>query len=175
MRWSRLKSLLESRQAESVRGRVTLHQARYRHAQEEVGRVWVAIDAREVAAFATHMGWARVQSAAERLMDERGAWGSPEAYSEACAEAETSLRATGEFSDAVALEDLEASLSLPVETALTAASPLVRALALLDARIGKRRLLRMAGPPDPHPLVRSMHALRCEAEGIRLPTGPLPL
>jgi hypothetical protein len=148
---------------------VTLHQARYRHAQEEVGRVWLALDGREVAAFATHMGWARVRPLTDRLMDERGARGSPEAYAQASAEVEAGLRAAGEMSDAAALEELEAYLSLSAEAALASASPLLRALAMLDARVGKRRLRALAQPPDAHPLVRSMHALRCEAEGIRLP------
>jgi hypothetical protein len=169
MQWSRLKSLVEARQAPSLRGRVTLHQARYRHAQEEVGRVWLAVDGREAAAFATHMGWARVRPLTDALMDERGAWGSPEAYAQASAEVEAGLRAAGEFSDAAALADLEAYLSLSAEDALAAVSPLVRALAVLDARVGKRRLRALAQAPDAHPLVRRMHEFRCEAEGIRLP------
>ena len=169
MQWSRLKSLVESRQAPSLGRRVTLHQARYRHAQEEVGRVWVAVDGREIAAFATHMGWARVSPLTDRLMDERGAWGSTEAYAQASAEVEAGLRAAGEFSDAAALDDLEAYLSLSIEAALSAASPLIRALAMLDARLGKRRLRTVAPAPEEHALVRTFHALRCEVEGIRLP------
>src|SRR5215218_4823736 len=107
MPWSRLKSLVESRQAPSLSDRVTLHQARYRHAQAEVGRVWLAVDGREVAAFATHMGWARVRPLADAIMDERDAWGTAAAYAEAEAEATARLRAAGEFSDDAALRDLE--------------------------------------------------------------------
>lgn len=109
MPWSRLKSLVESRQAPSLGRRVTIHQARYRYAQEEVGRVWVAIDGQEVAAFATHMGWARVRT-------------------------------------------------------------LTDALAVLDGRLGKRRLRALALPSDEHPLVRAMFTLRCDVEGIRHPS-----
>src|SRR4051812_4133155 len=87
MPWSRLKSLVESRQASALSGRVTLHQARYRHAQKEVGRVWVAVDGEEVAAFATHMGHARVRPLADSLMDERNAWGTDAAYAGATSEA----------------------------------------------------------------------------------------
>jgi len=169
MQWSRLKSLVESRHASSLGRRVTLHQARYRHAREEVGRVWIAIDGREVAAFATHMGWARVRPATDRLMDERGAWGSSEAYAQASAEVEAGLWAAGQFSDAVALDDLETYLSLSVEAALTAASPLIRALAMLDARLGKGRLRALAPTPEEHALVRTLYALRCDVEGVRVP------
>src|SRR5690242_11335537 len=140
MPWSRLKSLVESRQASALGGRVTLHQARYRHAQEEVGRVWLAVDGEEVAAFATHMGWARVRPRADARMDERDAWGTAAAYAEATAEVAAQLRAAGEFSDTAALRDLEAYLSQTVEAALASPSPLIRALAMLDSRLGKRRL-----------------------------------
>lgn len=170
MQWSRLKSLVEARQAPALRGRVTLHQARYRHAQEEVGRVWLAVDGREVAAFATHMGWSRVRPLADQLMDERGTWGTSAAYAEATAEVEARRRQAGDFSDDVALQDLEAYLSATIDAALTAESPLVRALAMLDRRLGKRRLRALALPNDEHPLVLAMYALRCEVENI--PASP---
>lgn len=76
------------------------------------------------------------------------------------------LRSEDEFSDAVALEDLEAYLSMPLEDALVAPSPLVRALAMIDRRFGKRRLRALQFAKNELPLVRALHALRCEAEGI---------
>ena len=166
MPWSRLKSLVESRQAPSLGDRVALHQARYRHAQKEVGRIWIAVDGKEVAAFATHMGWAKVRPLADSLMDARDAWGTTAAYAEATADAESQLRAAGEFSDTKALVDLEGYLSQTVEDALASPSPLVRALAMLDARLGKRRLRALELPPTEHPLVRCMYTLRCAAEGV---------
>ena len=167
MPWSRLKALVESRQAPALGGRVTLHQARYRHAREEVGRVWVAVDGQEVAAFATHMGYARVRPLADSLMDERNAWRSTSAYADATTDAEAQLRTAGEFSDAVALDDLEGYLSLTVEAALSSDSPLVRALAMLDSRLGKRRLRALEVAPSEHPFVRRMYELRCGVERIR--------
>ncbi len=104
MPWSRLKSLIESRFAPSLRGHVALHQARYRHTNEEVGRVWIAVDGQEVAAFTTPMGWARARPLADALMDERHGWGTAEAYASARADAEARLLAAGEFSDITALE-----------------------------------------------------------------------
>ena len=166
MQWSRLKSLVESRQAAALGGRVTLHQARYRRTQEEVGRVWLAVDGREVASFTTHMGWRRVRPLADQLMDERDAWGTQAAYTAAASDAADRLRAAGEFSDAAALADLEAYVSLTVEDALASPSPLVRGLAMIDGRLGKRRLRTLALPADEHPMVRTLYALRCEVEGL---------
>jgi hypothetical protein len=171
MRWSKLKSLLEDRFAPSLARRVALQQARYRHTNEEVGRVTLTVDGREVAAFATHMGWRQVRPLADQLMEARGAWGSPAEYVQATADAEGQLRTNGVLSDAVALEDLEASLSMSLDAALAAASPLVRALAMLDRRLGKRRLRSMRFADTELALIRSLYTLRCAAEGIDI-TAP---
>ena len=148
MQWSKLRSTVESRFAPALGRRVTLHQARYRYAREEVGRVWISIDGRDSASFA-----------------------SPNAASgdHAPADAE-SVRAAGTYSDSDAIAELRAFLSMPVAEALVAPSPLLRALAVLDGRVGKRRLGALAAAPDPHPLVRTLLAVRCDAEGVRV--GP---
>jgi hypothetical protein len=166
MRWSKLKSLIEDRFAPSLMRRVALHQARYRHTNEEVGRVTLTVDGHEVAAFATHMGWQQVRPLADQLMDVRDGWGSPAAYAQATSDVERQLRAEGVLSDAIALEDLEAYLSMSIDVALSAESPLVRALAVLDRRLGKRRLRVLRFADGEIALVRSLYALRCEAEGI---------
>ena len=170
MQWSKLRSTLEERFAPALQGRVRLHQARYRHAHEELGRVWVAVDGEERAAFATGARWRHVREGADRLMDEREAWGSPAAYEQAVADAAEAARRAGVHGDEDVLHELEASLSLPVDAALASESPLLRALAVLDARVGKRRLRALAAAADEHPLVVALLRLRCDAEGIRV--GP---
>jgi hypothetical protein len=173
MQWSKLKSSVEARFAPSLSGRVTIHQARYRYTQEEVGRVWIAVDGRDIASFATGAAWRRVSAETERLMDERDHWGSSERYGEAMSEAEATVRRAGVYDDGGALMELEQSLSLSIKESLTSDSPLLRALAILDARVGKRRLLALASAPDPHPLVRLLLTLRCEAESIQIPPDPV--
>ena len=172
MQWSRLRSTLEARIAPSLRGRVTLHQARYRHAREEVGRVWLAVDGKELAAFPTGGRWRAVRIEAERLLRERDAT-SPAAWEAAVAEAAASIREEGGSGDPDALDELEALLSMPVDAALASDSPLVQALAVLDGRVGKRRLQALLDPPPAHPAVRALLELRCDAEGVRprLPAG----
>jgi hypothetical protein len=170
MQWSRLRTLLEARFAPALQGRVRLHQARYRHAHEELGRIWLAVDGEERAAFATGARWRHVREGADRLMDERDAWGSTAAYEQAVADAAEAARRSGDHGDADALHELEASLSLPIDAALASDSPLLRALAVLDARVGKRRLRALAAAADHHPLVAELLRVRCAAEGIRI--GP---
>jgi hypothetical protein len=172
MQWSKLKSLVEARFAPSLGRRVSLHQARYRYTREEVGRVWLMVDGRDAASFATGTVWPAVRAEADRLMDQRDAWGSTAAYAAASADAKATVHAAGLYDDADALAELAAYLSMPIGEALGAVRPLLRALAVLDARVGKRRLRGLGAAPDEHPLVRTLLALRCEAEGIRLPAPP---
>ena len=168
MKWSLLKSRLESFLAPSLAGRVALHQARYRHTHEEVGRVWFTVDGREVADFATHKGWRYRRELTDQLMDERDAWGSTAAYTRAAAEVEQQLRARGEISDSTALDLLEQYLSMPFDDALSSSSPLIRALAMIDRRLGKRRLRSVRPPSEEHPLVRELFVARCLVEHVAI-------
>jgi hypothetical protein len=130
MRWSQLKTNLESLRAPILGKRVGLHQARYRYTLEEVGRIWLTIDGREIASFDT---------------------------------------SSSEYDDYRALEDLKRYLALPIDDALRSSGPLLRALAVIDRRVGKRRLRSLDIGPEEHPLVHELYRLRCEAEGI--PSG----
>ena len=129
MRWSQLKTNLESLRAPVLAKRVGLHQARYRYTREEVGRIWLTIDSREIASFDT----------------------------------------SAQYDDYQALADLKAYLLLSVDDALQSGSPLIRALAVIDRRVGKRRLRSLEIGPEEHSLVYELYRLRCEAEGI--PSG----
>lgn len=167
MQWSKLRSTLEARFSPALRGRVALHQARYRHAREEVGRIWLAVDGTELAAFPTGARWRQVRLEADRLLAERGP-STPASWDAAVAEAAEAVRERGGAGRDDALDELEASLSLPVEAGLASESPLLQALAVLDARVGKRRLHALLQAPPEHPLVRAVLDLRCAAEGVRL-------
>jgi hypothetical protein len=103
-------------------------------------------------------------------MDERDAWGSTAAYMQAAVEVELQLRARGQISDSVALDLLEQYLSMPFEDALSSSSPLLRAMAMIDRRHGKRRLRSIRLASDEHPLVRELYAVRCLAEDVESST-----
>lgn len=171
MRWSKLKSALDELRASALRERVALHQARYRWTREEAGRVWVTVDGREVASFdtATYIR-RRAELGAELFQIRRDETpdraASHAAYLESDERAEAILRRAGEYDDYRALEDLEAYLSLSIDEALAAPSPLLRALAMVDRRLGKRRLRVLGARAIEHPLVRELYRVRCEADGV---------
>ena len=171
MRWSKLKSGLAELRAVSVAGRLAIHQARYRHSREELGRVWLTIDGNEIASFETARYARRhAELAAElfALRRDQSAGRAPGivAFNEVQSDAEEILRRDGAYDDSRALADLEAYLSMSLEQALTSSTPLLRALAMTDRRLGKRRLRSLQVGSGEHELVRALYQLRCEAEGI---------
>jgi hypothetical protein len=168
MRWSQLKTHLEALRAPALKKRVGLHQARYRYTLEEVGRVWLTIDGREVISFDTSSHVRRRAELNHELATETAdAHGDRAVPAEADDRAREILRAAGRYGDYEAIKDLETFLALSIEDALTSPSPLVRGLAVIDRRVGKRRLRSLEIRPEEHPLVCELYRLRCEAEGIR--------
>ena len=162
MRWTQLKSRLSELVVPELRDRIALHQARYRYTREEVGRVWLTIDGREVAQFDSST-YVRRRAEMACALERDSDMTSPEAD----AAARQELREAGLYDDYEAIADLERYLSLSIDDALASPSPLVRALAVIDRRVGKRRLRALAANPIQHPLVRQLLLLRLETDPAR--------
>jgi hypothetical protein len=75
-------------------------------------------------------------------------------------------RQQGVMTQAEAYRTLEAYLDLAIDDAMSSDNVLTRALAMLDGRLGKRRLRALRLAPDAHPLVRELFALRCAGEKV---------
>jgi hypothetical protein len=58
---------------------------------------------------------------------------------------------------------------LPVDEALVSSNLVHRALAVLDRRLGKRRLGKLECRTDEHPLVMGLYRFRCSSEGVPVP------
>ena len=173
MRWTKLKQQLESRFADKLRGRLELHTAHYRHAHDSDGRLWLTIDGREVASMchfrASNARWelAGELAAAQAPPGVGGRVDAP-THKRAWDQALQLTRQQGVLNQDEAYRALEAYLDLTIEDAMSSDNVLIRALAMADARLGKRRLRALRLVPDNHPLVREVFALRCSAEQIEL-------
>jgi hypothetical protein len=169
IRWSKLRAELKDRITPSLRSRIALHQARYRRTREEAGRVWLELDGRELISFDTSSYIAkRSNLTSEVLSGSRPYAADAEeagTYQSADDIAGDALRRAGEYDDYSARVDLESYLSLSIEDALRSPSPLIRALAVVDRRVGKRRLQSLAPMTSEHPLVTELFRTRCEADG----------
>jgi hypothetical protein len=171
MQWSKLKQLVRERMATSVAGRVDFHCARYRHASDGDGRCWITVDGREVADFCEFRASAAYRRMAAQLRAASGAVdyrdsAQRDAYREAGQQAVEIVHRQGLYNQREFYQALEHYLSLSVDDALVSPVLPIRALAVLDRRLGKRRLRALRLDGGEHALVRALFALRCEAEQV---------
>jgi hypothetical protein len=160
MRWSAAVKRLQPFLAHPVRTHIGFHAARYRHAHDDEGRAWITWDGLQIASFETIPNLIRVYGLAEELKAIGSDVGAAWDQAIATADAESNF-AMWDFTAAV-----EAYPSTSPSEALASTNPLIRGLAMLDRRVGKRRLGELEIAPDSHPFVRSMLELRLTAERV---------
>lgn len=162
MKWSKLKQNIEDRFAESVKGRVELFSTTYRKPNSRDGRGWITIDKKEIVNFASIKSW----------------WNFRAYYHEGTAtdylthkavelnnRTEGNLIEEGEFSRFDLHECAWEYLNLSIEEAINHKSPLIQTIAVLDRRLGKRRLKEI-DTSNLDPLVKYFLEFRIAVENI---------
>lgn len=136
--------------AESLRDRVDIQSTRYGSCS--CGHAWLTLDGEVIANFCTRAHYiaqamepssAKIGTTARHQFAEFGELSRQDAY-----------KACWEFVH-----------SLSIEAALADPDPLVQSLAVLDKRVGKRRLAQLE-PPRFHRLAQVLLKVRNEAEGL---------
>lgn len=160
MKWSKLKSLVEGRIAPSMAGRVAINSTAYGNCS--CGHAWITIDKEVVANFCTRAFWNRSPS----FDQEKGRFVADEIPEGVRKKYEKQLVEYGELSRQDAYQSCwEFVHDLSVEDALISEDPLIQSLAVLDSRVGKRRLTKIE-LESLHPLASKMFTERLAAEGI---------
>jgi hypothetical protein len=151
MKWSKLKHSIEERFAPEAVGHVEVHTTRYRHAHDQEGETLVTIDGTKVYGSSYY----QYMKARFPVFDQRGDMVPLEDREKIDHE----LRERG-IEDHIALNRaMFDSLSQPLDEMLSDIRPLIRALAILDKRCGKRRLAKL-DVENEHDLVRRALLLR---------------
>jgi hypothetical protein len=164
MQWSKLKDRLDSTRARALIGRLELRVTRYRHAHDQLGRAWVTFDGREVFDLCDHRFWMESDSIS---IDLQAINGTPSHLAQRQAISITTQKGNLARWDFIAAA--EAFLELSIDRALASDNPLLRGLAVIDRRVGRRRLKEMlAGLSLENPLVQRLLEVRCATEGIRV-------
>ncbi len=140
MHWSKLKQQVEAMFADGVRGRVGLWTTRYHKAHDQFGRSWITIDGREVVNMSNYLA-----------CGTRTADGHPGCF------------AAGIFAGYDLAIAMRVYLTLSIDQALASENPLIRGLAVLDRRAGKRRLARLHLASEA-PLVAELLSFRLKAD-----------
>ena len=173
MKWSQLKKRIEEGMADSVRGRVQIWSTRYRHSHDEEGEAWITLDGQRIHSFGTLTYFIEHYHESQRIFAGRGSpdWLDPsqvKEYQGSLRDVDRVLAKQGVLPLCEVNRLLFAYLNTGIEAILGSENPLVKAIGLLDKRCGKRRLAGI-DPSADHPLVQTMHRVRCEAEGINKP------
>ncbi len=146
MRWSKLRKLVEDRFAPSVAKRLAIHSAAYGNCT--CGHCWITLDKQVVANFCTRAYYNK------KLHRDSG---SNPMYND-------HLVLYGEKSRQDAYRSMfDYVHSMSHDDALKSDDVLVQALAVLDSRLGKRRL-ETFDDTALHPLAKKLLAVRQEAE-----------
>jgi hypothetical protein len=169
MPWSRLKKQVESRFAASMVGRVELRATSYRHTHDGEGRGWITLDKEEIHNFCTLSFWIEQGTllqgirAANNATDFRDPAQRAE-YHHAYEQVDEILEVRGVRSKEWFENSLKEYLSMTLEESLASKNFLHRALAVIDKRLGKRRLKTLELSSGEHALVRRFLEFRRAAE-----------
>lgn len=178
MQFSKLKKTVEGFLCDSLKGRVELHAAVYRHSHDNQARVWLTFDKEQIYSAAdlsfSVQHYNREQELKKQYelepipynKDWKVMFNSPErkALIAASDQAEEELVEAGILGSWHLYAAFMNYPHLSIEQALTSEDSLIRAFALFDHRVGKRRLLKM--DHFEHPVEGRFFKIRCDVEGL---------
>jgi hypothetical protein len=150
MKWSQIRKRLKVFLADCVSDRVTFGTTSYRKSHDQIGRGWIAIDGIQILNMPS----------LDFEIEAYGRRRNPEATYE---EMSKEVHELNLFSQWDLQKSLYQCINLPIDEILTSENPLVRAVGMLDARLGKRRLAKLDVSAE-HDLVKRFYALRISAE-----------
>jgi hypothetical protein len=162
MQWSKLKTRAKSFIVPSLKQRVDLHVTSYRQSHDEAEKAWVTLDGKRIFT----ASWYRHQYAGAKrtktgtlARDGRGRPYLDPAVSDYVTEPEElEQHRPQQFGDA-----LRTYLDLPVADALVSKDPFIRAMAMIDRRVGRERLQKHKPKSSDHSLIRVFYDLRIQS------------
>jgi len=193
MRWSKLKKQLEDYISPCLKGRVEFWITNYRKAHDQMGRAYITVDGKEVVNMCTIKKGIAVFNAEKELKKSKNIYFEQdgfkqdriyellrkEGFSEDILSQIARNRSINDiahkkveeqdiFSQYDFLEAVERFLNSTIEESLKSDNSIVKALALIDRRVGKRTLNRLKESiKDESELVKYFYRLRCEAEQMQ--------
>jgi hypothetical protein len=157
MQWSSLRSKLREFVAPSVRKRIDFHLTTYRKLSELANEFWVTVDGERV--FSTSATRRNIESYI--LTRTTGLYGDVDGPEMRIVD--DSLIAREIHNPFDVTSSIRTYLEIDPRLSLTSTDPIMRALAMVDRRIGKRTLKNIELEDDEHSLVRIFYALRSES------------
>jgi hypothetical protein len=171
--WSSLKKSVEERLCEPLQKRVQVHKTLYRGSHNGcqmdagAGRFWILLDHEQIFSASDKEFWNEVVPLRDELCRSTGSVRSGDAgWYVAQEQAKEIVHAKGIYSHYECQDALKEYLSLSIEDALKSSNKLIKALAMVDKRLGKRKLKELSPAADEHWLIKRFYELRCSIESL---------
>lgn len=153
--WSKLKSRVKALIVPELRARLDFHVTSYRRSHDEAEKAWITVDGERIGTFS----WYQSQWS----MAEQGRVGE---FFDRASEAFHDRDSTMARKDILLPQEIGNIFreypQLGIESALKSPNPLVKALAIVDRRTGRRRLEAITLADDEDELLRTFLSLRRE-------------
>jgi hypothetical protein len=157
VQWSKLKSRVKAFICPELKDRIDFHVTQYRAAHSWISESWITVNGERIfdcgsRTYAREAAY-ELLSQKELLSDverEDGDWNIHEVLKR------REIHEPQHMGDA-----MRAYLDLPIDEAVKSDNPFIKALAMVDRRIGKRTIEKLEIDNSEHSLVKAFYELRC--------------
>ena len=165
MKWSGIRNRLEKEfLAKKLRGRITYFCTTYSKCPDHEGRAAVRFDGREI----LKSGWFDYEWRVGQLADEL--CGFDGSYHECYETADNAVLRDGYFDQRCFYAAFDEFSTQSIEDSVKSENALVRMFAILDRRVGKRRLVKLAEKMSGEPeWLRRFYLIRLQNENMEVP------
>ncbi|MFL2099841.1 hypothetical protein [Desemzia sp. FAM 23991] len=169
-KWSKVKKKIESFICDSLKDKVQFRVTNYRKAHDQTGRVFITVDKKEVFSMSTLAADNAMYEVEQEIMTQQNidydVYNGPQNV-DIQSQAHEMIMAEGVFSQSDFFDAVEEYLSSSIEVSLKSNHIIIKILSLIDRRVGKRSLKKMAKSIEQEKeIVQYFYHLRCEAEGL---------
>ncbi|WP_099355385.1 SF0329 family protein [Fredinandcohnia onubensis] len=181
MQWSKTKATIESFLCEKLKGGIKVHATVYRKFHDRPSRVWITLDKKEIVSASDISYAVKYEKVYQQMKEKIDLKGIP--YNEDWAAMFNSkerqeleklsddaevimMNQNNTFESYYLYSAFMKYSSLSIEEAINSENILIRAYAMFDRRLGKRRLKELDITEHTHPLILDFYKIRCDVEGI---------
>lgn len=180
MQWSKTKSTLESFLCDKLQERIKLYATVYRKFHDSPSRVWITFDNKEIMSASDVTYQIKHEELYRKIKKEENLKGIPfsENWHEMfhSPERQELIKASDKVDEMMVKQNTFNSYqfysafmeysSLSIHEALHSENIIIRAYAMFDRRLGKRRLKQFEFTVEnTHPLILDFYKIRCDVEG----------
>jgi hypothetical protein len=168
MQWSKLKARVKSFICPELRDVIDFHVTQYRKAHSWISESWVTVNGRKVFGCGSRTYFMEYNRELDNMLRENPPapiW-PQKGYELTGQRLAAALMAKEVHEPQHMGKAMRAYLDLPINEALESDNPFIKALAIVDRRVGKRTVEKLEIDNSEHALVRMFHELRCASTHI---------